>query len=397
MLISSKHPDPLIHIAELEEGADLPGPMRPYEQPLREIAQWAEDYLCQPHPELGREGPVCPYARSSIRKRLFFLTVRPGSDLEPPQVEEHIKSLRDLFLEIEPLDGNDAIFKTILCLFPDVPLEETERLIDAIQEKLRPQYVRHGLMVGEFHARPPAKAGLWNEDFRPLNSPVPMLVIRHMVPTDIAFLKNEQALVAAYLERFGGEIPAHLREDVDEAARRFGLSTKEEQMTPHVHPRVREALGESFESVIVHRHADLPGGIESPHDFAAALDLPIDRVTKSLLFRCKDQSGRYGVVVCSVNRRLDLPRLAEAMGCNRLEMATREELAAQLGFSPGGVSPIGADDVPVFLDRDLMDFPTVTVAAGEIAVEVEIAPGLLRRVTDATVVPVTVDSERVSS
>jgi prolyl-tRNA editing enzyme YbaK/EbsC (Cys-tRNA(Pro) deacylase) len=397
MLTSPNHPDALVPVSDLEAGFDLPAWMQPYEGPLRQIGRWAEEYLCQPHPELGREGPVCPYARSSIRKRLFFLTVRPGADLEPEDVEAHIKGLRDRFLEIEPKTGNDSIFKTILCLFPDVALEDTPRLIDAIQEKLRPEYVRHGLMVGEFHSRPPEKAGLWNDEFRPLNSPVPMLVIRHMVPTDIAFLAEERNLVAGYLERFGGDIPAHLRDQVQKAARRFGLSLKEEQVIPHVHPRVREALGEHLGAVTVHRHADLPGRIESPGDFAAALELPIDRVTKSLFFRCRGGEGRYGVAVCSVNRKIDLGRLAEAMGCTRLEMATREELSAQLGFSPGGVSPIGAGDIPVFLDRGLMEHPTVTVAAGEVAVEIEIAPDLLRRITDATVLSVTTDPARARS
>jgi len=367
--------------------------LRPYEEPLRQIARWAEDYLCQPHPELGREGPVCPYARSSIRKQLFFLTVRPGADLEREDVEAHITTFRDRFLEMEPRQGHDAIYKTILCLFPDVSLEKTARLIDATQEKLRPEYVRHGLMVGEFHARPPEKAGLWNEAFRPLNSPVPMLVIRHMVPTDIAFLKDEKELVAAYLERFGADIPAHLRSQVREAADRWGLPLEEDQVSPHVHPRVSQALAGHSDVVTVHRHADLPAAIRSPRDFAAALGLELERVTKSLFFRCQGDEGRYGVVVLSVNRRLDMPRLAEALGCKRVELATREELTVQLGFSPGGVSPIGVGEVPVILDRDLMELPTVTVAAGEVAVEVEIAPELLRQITGAEVLPVSVAAE----
>lgn len=397
MLTSPNHPGGfLVEVADLESAGALPEPASAFERPLRTIHRWTEEYLCQPHPELGREGPVCPYVRSSLRKGLFFFTVCPGTGLTPERVEARVAALRDWFLELEPRQGNDAIFKTILCLFPDVALERTPHLIDAVQEKLRPLYVAHGLMVGEFHARPPEKAGLWNQEFRPLRSPVPMLVIRHMVVTDLAFLKDDRGLVASYLKRFGSAIPAHLREAVREAASRHGLNLQADAVTPHVHPRVSEALGAHRSAVTVHRHADLPRRIDSPRDFAEALGYPLDRVTKSLFVRTRDGEARYGIAVCSVNRRLDLSRVAETMGCRRVELATPEELSAQLGFSPGGVSPIGAGEIPVFMDRDLLDLPTVTVAAGEVAVEVEIEPRLLRTITGATVLPLTLRSEAVS-
>jgi Cys-tRNA(Pro) deacylase len=397
MLTSPNRPGGfLVEVPDLKSPGALPEPANAYEEPLRTIFRWAEDYLCQPHPELGREGPVCPYVRSAMRKGLFFLTVCPGTDLTPERVEAQITNLRAWFLELEPRRGNDAIFKTILCLFPGVELERTPGLIDSIQEKLRPAYVAHGLMVGEFHARPPEKAGLWNQEFRPLHSPVPMLVIRHMVATDLAFLKDDRNLVAFYLRRFGSSIPAHLREELRKVARRHGLDLEEDLVTPHVHPRVSEALGVHRSAVTIHRHADLSRRIDSPRDFAEALGYPLDRVTKSLFVRTRDGEARYGIAVCSVNRRIDLSRIAETMGCRRVELATPEELSAQLGFSPGGVSPIGAGDIPVFMDQDLLDLPTVTVAAGEVAVEVEIEPQLLRRLTEATVLPLTARSEAVS-
>ena len=78
-------------------------------------------------------------------------------------------------------------------------------------------------MIGEFHSAPPAKAGLHNPDFRPLYSPIPLLAIRNMVATDYPFLKSDQDMFRAYLERFHSSIPNHLKSQVAETASQFGL------------------------------------------------------------------------------------------------------------------------------------------------------------------------------
>jgi hypothetical protein len=55
--------------------------------------------------------------------------------------------------------------------------------IDGIQRPLRDEFVREGLMLGEFHQLSQSK-GIHNKEFRPLRSPIPMLTIRHMVSTE---------------------------------------------------------------------------------------------------------------------------------------------------------------------------------------------------------------------
>jgi len=84
--------------------------------------------------------------------------------------------------------------KIIVCEPADAPL-----LVDRTQELLKTEFVRGGLMVGEFHPGPPSAPGLWNKDFRPLRSPVPLLAIRHMVPSDRPFLTGNADHLAAYL------------------------------------------------------------------------------------------------------------------------------------------------------------------------------------------------------
>jgi hypothetical protein len=69
-----------------------------------------------------------------------------------------------------------------------------------------------GLLVGEFHAAN-ANPGLHNPDFRPLRSPVPMLAIRHLVESDLAFLNRDfypvslrATYLRSYLFRLGGKL-----------------------------------------------------------------------------------------------------------------------------------------------------------------------------------------------
>jgi Cys-tRNA(Pro) deacylase len=356
-------------------------------EPLRTIVSWAEEYLCRPHPELGREGPVCPFVQIAMKKGLFYLAVCRGRTFERADVERTLVLYRDKFLALEPQKGTDAAFKTILILFPDLEEGDMPGLIEGTQERLKKPYVDKGLMIGEFHAGPPKKAGLWNAEFRPLKSPVPMLVIRNMVATDFPFLREEKDLVQAYLSRFRNGVPAHIRDDVREVAAGFGIPFGRPEDLQVVHPRVRAVLDEQRVPVRVHRHSDQPVAIRSPRDFAAALGYDIGRLTKSLFVRRRD--GGYAVIVCPVQRRVDLGRVARHLGSDRLELAGLRELEAHLGFSPGGVSPIGIGDVPVLLDEGLFEHATVLVAAGEVAVEIEIEPARLAEVTGGSVLALT--------
>jgi len=199
---------------------------------LRAVARWAEEYLCRPHPDLGRKGPVCPYVQAALERGTFYLAVLRGETFPPDLLADRLVGYRDWFRQLEPSTGPAAQFKTILLVFPDLPQDAASAVVDATQERLKPAYVADGLMIGEFHPGPPAKAGLWNPDFRPLRSPQPLLAIRHMVPSDFPFLAAERELVAAYLERFGTVLPAGLRPRVAVAAARHGLPVPRPEPQP---------------------------------------------------------------------------------------------------------------------------------------------------------------------
>ena len=76
-------------------------------------------------------------------------------------------------------------------MFPGISDADAPAFIDAVQARLKPQFVADGLMLGQFHALN-NEPGLHNQEFRPLRSPIPLLAIRFMVDSDLPFLTESQ-------------------------------------------------------------------------------------------------------------------------------------------------------------------------------------------------------------
>jgi hypothetical protein len=266
--------DPRCWLAELSDLEREPMPERVRENlgTLRATVDWAKAYLAQPHPDLGRSGPVCPFVRPAMGKGTIFFTVWPGDRLDADEVESVVRSYRDWFLELEPAQGREAQYKSINILFPDIPAGDVERLIDGTQERLKPVYVRDGIMIGEFHPGPPKKAGLWNENFRPLKSPIPLLSIRYMVATDFAFLRDRREFMEAYLNAFADRLPGALSERVHDAALHFGLLNEDEAASAASHDARARAVRDA--------HALARAVAEAAQarfqDAAAAGECPVD-------------------------------------------------------------------------------------------------------------------------
>src|SRR5690242_6727644 len=93
--------DPGYHLVEISDFNQdlLPEPVRANLEPLGQIVDWAQTYLCKPHEHLGRKGPVCPYVQMSIEKRLFFLAVYRGQQIDQAHVCDVVMKYRDWFLE----------------------------------------------------------------------------------------------------------------------------------------------------------------------------------------------------------------------------------------------------------------------------------------------------------
>jgi hypothetical protein len=137
-----------------------------------------------------------------------------------------IEYYRDLFLELEPTTGPVSTLKAILILFPDVTHAKASVDMEALQKRLKPDFVKKGLMIGQFYEGC-AESGLWNDSFQPLQSPIPLLAIRNMVPSDFLFLhgkRGNEGMLISYLNRFGTHIPREVKELMVRALQSSNLS-----------------------------------------------------------------------------------------------------------------------------------------------------------------------------
>jgi len=198
------------HGLTLYEPGDLRGEMAsPEIADLRQITTWAVEFLNAPNQQLGRRGPVCPYSRLSIDNNCFMLAWA-GGEHDVQSIESTVDQYRRWFMELlEQAERAREHLLTILVVLPGFDRTDSGPL-DALQRRLNEAFVREGLMVGQFHPRC-AQSGLWNEDFRPLKAPIPLLAIRRMVASDLPFLLDSASHLSAYLNRFAPDIPSHVR------------------------------------------------------------------------------------------------------------------------------------------------------------------------------------------
>jgi hypothetical protein len=105
------------------------------------------------------------------------------------------------FLAAPEAASENASFRAIVAVFPDLGHDVERRVVDA-HRRLKPTFLAQRLMLGEFYPSC-AKPGLRNPDFRPLVAPWPLLVIRPMVEADVEFLLDADSFVVAYLEAYG--------------------------------------------------------------------------------------------------------------------------------------------------------------------------------------------------
>ena len=156
-----------------------------------------------------------------------------------------------------------------------------------------------------------------------------------------------------------------------------------------MHQKVRDCLEQGGVAYTLHRHADFEQVIGNPMDFAAALGYPPERITKAVFLESR-KGDKHAIALCSVTEKLDLSAIAAALEAKRMTMAKPERLAELIGYPSMGVSPIGVDPVPVFMDEALCALPTVLIGAGAVGVEVEIEPNTLARLINARVMRLTV-------
>ena len=186
-----------------------------------EALAWLHEYVAQPHPQIGREGSVCPFVEPSLAGGSLRLESWPVSEAA---AAEELRAVVDRMVEVfEPGDwGAPNPTLRALVVVVDGLAPDRHPQLDQLQLTAKPDLVSRGLMLGQFYPQCNDRAPR-NPNFRVSRAPLPMLAMRHMAFHDVLFLHGDPHLFGCYRERFGsryaqGGVPDPLFTELFEAA-----------------------------------------------------------------------------------------------------------------------------------------------------------------------------------
>ncbi len=155
-------------------------------------------------------------------------------------------------------------------------------------------------------------------------------------------------------------------------------------MTPAV--RVLEAAKVTFTLHEYEHSSDADSfGLEA----ASKLGVSPDRVFKTLIAQVDGRDLVAAIV--PVDAKVDLKKLAAAVGGKRAEMAQPQAAERATGYVVGGISPLGGKKrLKTVIDDRAAQQQTILVSAGRRGLQIELGPSELVRLTDAKLAAVSV-------
>ena len=134
-----------------------------------------------------------------------------------------------------------------------------------------------------------------------------------------------------------------------------------------MHPTTSAFVAAAEQLGLVITPRTFPEGTRTATDAAAAIGVDVAQIVKSLVFQAVGDDGTTALVVALVSgtNRLDEAALARAAGADHTERADANAVRTATGYAIGGVPPFGhATDLPIFVDRDLLQYAEIWAAAG---------------------------------
>ena len=170
---------------------------------LRTVADWIKTFVARPHKDIGREGPVCPFVPGALERKTLWLASEHIAGRSVADVVQLINGYKTQFLHAQPIDGDGANYKVIVVIFTDLPADRAKGLFDDVQKELAVQsYEKDGILFGPFYEGNPGTA-IYNSGFRPFQSPVPFLFVRHGVISDWKFFLDNEEWLNLWAHRYG--------------------------------------------------------------------------------------------------------------------------------------------------------------------------------------------------
>ncbi|HDD54821.1 MAG TPA: YbaK/EbsC family protein [Chloroflexi bacterium] len=131
---------------------------------------------------------------------------------------------------------------------------------------------------------------------------------------------------------------------------------------------------------------ELPHSTRTAVEAAEAVKSSVGQIVKSLVF--KTPAGQPVLILTSGSNQVDEKYAGNLLG-EKISFADAEYVRTQTGFAIGGVSPYGLKkEIPIYIDRDLLQYKLVWAAAGSSHAVFSISPQDLVGTTQGEVISV---------
>ena len=127
-------------------------------------------------------------------------------------------------------------------------------------------------------------------------------------------------------------------------------------------------------------------------EFCAHYGIAATEACNAIVVVLKTNPRRYVACLVRADTRLDVnKRVSELTGVKRLSFASAEETAELTGMLIGGVTIAGlAGDLPIYIDRRVMEQPRVIIGGGNRNSKARLAPQELLKLPNASVADIAV-------
>jgi len=181
---------------------------------LQAVADWIKTFVVKPHKDLGRAGTVCPFVPGSLERNVLWLAPEQISDRGEPDVVELMSRYKRLFLETQPTGGDEVDYKVIVVAFTDLPADRAQGVFDGVVQHLAiSSYADEGILFGPYYEGNETTA-IYNSKFRPFQSPVPFMFVRHGVLSDWKFFLDSEQWLDLWARRYGESAVQALAEEL---------------------------------------------------------------------------------------------------------------------------------------------------------------------------------------
>lgn len=159
-------------------------------QHYRAVVRFCRGWLSRSHAAAaGRVGPICPYVpMADNHSSLYVGVVEPDAlgETMPDRVASAVAALRrlaDVFHELVPSTGPLLECKAVVLALPGLDPDEAGSLVAHVESACADTLLAQGIVLGGFHPNNDTP-GVWSPHSCPMRSPMPMLVLRGVVPAD---------------------------------------------------------------------------------------------------------------------------------------------------------------------------------------------------------------------